>query len=133
MPTNEAVPLMVFTFARIPGASGAYLSSTSDQSVRCVFNTHQHDDHTGGNKALLASSEIIIQKNGLAKSLPEKCETQVFLGGKEVRARYLGRGHANGGVLIYFPPERVLHTGDLGVTTGGPPFIDYSYQSANQI
>jgi cyclase len=50
----------------------------------------------------------------------------VFLGGKEVRARYLGRGHTNGDAVIYFPSERVLHTGDLCMTTGGPPFIDYS-------
>ena len=27
----------------------------------------------------------------------------VFLGGKEVRARYFGRGHTNGDAVIYFP------------------------------
>ena len=51
-------------------------------------------------------------------------ESQVFLGGKEVQARYLGRGHTNGDAVIYFPSEKVLHTGDL--FTNGAPFCDYS-------
>ena len=45
-------------------------------------------------------------------------------GGKEVVARYFGRGHTNGDVVIYFPSERVLHTGDL--FTNGAPFCDTS-------
>ena len=49
-------------------------------------------------------------------------ESQVFLGGKEVLAHYLGRGHTNGDAMIYFPSERVLHTGDL--FTNGAPFCD---------
>jgi len=37
----------------------------------------------------------------------------------------VGRGHTNGDAVIYFPSERVLHTGDLFVN-GTAPFIDYS-------
>ena len=48
----------------------------------------------------------------------------MFLGGKEVRARYFGRGHTNGDVLIYFPALKVLHTGDL--MAGSSPLIDYA-------
>jgi cyclase len=51
-------------------------------------------------------------------------ETAVFLGGKEVRARYCGKGHTNGDAVIYFPAHRVLHTGDLFVN--GAPLIDYA-------
>ena len=50
-------------------------------------------------------------------------ETDVFLGGKEVRARYFGRGHTNGDAVIYFPALRVVHTGDL--VAGNSPLIDY--------
>jgi glyoxylase-like metal-dependent hydrolase (beta-lactamase superfamily II) len=50
-------------------------------------------------------------------------------GGKEVRTRHLGRGHTNGDSVIYFPSERVLHTGDLFVN-GQAPFIDYSARTA---
>jgi len=48
----------------------------------------------------------------------------VFLGGKEVHARYCGRGHTNGDAVIYFPALRTLHTGDL--MAGTTPLIDYS-------
>jgi glyoxylase-like metal-dependent hydrolase (beta-lactamase superfamily II) len=47
----------------------------------------------------------------------------VFLGGKEVRAHYFGRGHTNGDVIVYFPAQRVIHTGDL--MAGVTPLIDY--------
>ena|ERR1700675_3095591 len=52
-------------------------------------------------------------------------EAQVFIGGKEVQAHHIGRGHTNGDAVIYFRSERVLHTGDRFVN-GGAPFIDYS-------
>jgi cyclase len=50
-------------------------------------------------------------------------ETAVFLGGKEVRARYFGRGHTNGDAIVYFPALRTIHTGDL--MAGKTPLIDY--------
>ena len=40
-------------------------------------------------------------------------EVSVTLGGKEVRARHYGRGHTDGDAVIYFPAEKVVHTGDL--------------------
>ena len=50
-------------------------------------------------------------------------ESAVFLGGKEVRARYFGRGHTNGDAIIYFPALRTIHTGDM--MAGATPLIDY--------
>ena len=51
-------------------------------------------------------------------------QCSVFLGGKEVRAEYFGRGHTNGDAVIYFPALRVLHTGDL--MANNTPLIDYA-------
>ena len=51
-------------------------------------------------------------------------ETSVFLGGKEVRAHYYGRGHTNGDAVIYFPLLKVIHTGDL--MAGTTPLVDYN-------
>lgn len=48
----------------------------------------------------------------------------VVLGGKEVQAHYLGRGHTGGDAVIYFPAIKTLHTGDL--MSGTSPLIDYS-------
>jgi len=50
-------------------------------------------------------------------------ECSVFLGGKEARADYYGRGHTNGNALVYFPALKTLHTGDL--MAGTTPLIDY--------
>ena len=136
MPTSEGVILVDDKFAQDAPEIVAKVKSISDKPIRYVLNTHQHGDHTGGNEAMLAANaEIIIQKNARANMVTGKMpglpritfseETQVFLGGKEVRARYLGRGHTNGDAVIYFPSERVLHTGDLFVIPG-PPFIDVS-------
>jgi cyclase len=137
MPTNEGVLLVDDKFAQDGPEILAKVKTISDKPIRYVLNTHQHGDHTGGNAALLAASaEIVIHKNARANMLAGNMpglphitfsdETQVFLGGKEVRARYLGRGHTNGDAVVYFPSEHVLHTGDLYMSTGGPPFIDYS-------
>ena len=35
-------------------------------------------------------------------------ETDIFLGGKEVRMKYYGRGHTNGDAVVYFPALRIL-------------------------
>src|SRR6266496_6270445 len=40
-------------------------------------------------------------------------EFSVYAGGKEVRAKYFGRGHTNGDAVIFFPDVKVIHTGDL--------------------
>jgi len=76
----------------------------------------------------------VIQKNARANMVAGKMpgvpritfndEAQVFLGGMEVDAKYCGRGHTNGDAVIYFPSEKVLHTGDLLVQ--GAPFCDTS-------
>ena len=50
-------------------------------------------------------------------------QTAVYLGGVEVRAYYMGRGHTNGDAVIYFPDLRTVHGGDL--LHGTAPYIDY--------
>jgi len=136
MPTSEGVLLVDDKFAQDAPEILAKVKTVSDKPIRYVLNTHQHGDHTGGNQALMsANAEILIHKNARANMVEGKMpglpqitysdETQVFIGGKEVSARHLGRGHTNGDAVVYFPSERVLHTGDLFVN-GGAPFIDYS-------
>ena len=133
MPTTDGVILVDDKFAADAPQITAKVKSITDKPIRYVLNTHQHGDHTGGNEALLAANaEIVIQKNARANMVTGKPpglpritfseEEQLFLGGREVVAHHLGRGHTNGDAVIYFPSERVLHTGDLFVT--GAPFCD---------
>jgi cyclase len=133
--TDDGVILVDDKFERDAADIMAKLKSLTDKPVKYVLNTHQHGDHTGGNQKLLdASAEIISQRNARANMVATKMpgaprvsftdETEVFLGGHEVRAHYYGRGHTNGDAMIYFPELKVIHTGDL--FTNGAPFIDYS-------
>jgi cyclase len=137
MPTDEGVLLVDDKFEQDAPDIVAKVKGISDKPIKYILNTHQHGDHTGGNAYMMKNTpaEILIQKNARANmvagnqpGLPQITygdEAQVFIGGREVSAHHLGRGHTNGDAVILFPSERVLHTGDLYVN-GSAPFIDYS-------
>jgi cyclase len=117
----------------------AKVKSVTNLPVKYVLSTHYHSDHSGGNAKFLPTAEVISTANARTNIVEHKqsnaqpgmmparvvftVESSVFLGGKEVRAHYYGRGHTNGDAVIYFPAERVLHTGDL--MAGNTPLIDY--------
>ncbi len=132
--TGEGVILIDDKFERDFADIMAKVKSVSDKPLKYVINTHQHGDHTGSNEKLLPIAEIIAHKNARANMEKSKQpglmrivfsdESDLFLGGKEVRARYYGRGHTNGDAVIYFPALRLVHTGDLFVS--GAPLIDYA-------
>jgi cyclase len=133
LPTSEGVILVDDKFAQDAPQISAKVKSVTDKPIRYVLNTHQHGDHTGGNAVLLAANaEIVIQKNARANMAAAEMsgipritfseESQIFLGGKQVLARYLGRGHTNGDAVIYFPSERAIHMGDL--FTASTPYCD---------
>jgi len=141
--TNEGVIVIDDKFERDYADIMSKIKSLTDKPVKYVLNTHQHGDHTGGNAKMLdASAEIIAHKNARANMVEGKMpgvprvsfndETEVFLGGKEVRSHYFGRGHTNGDAVIYFPAARTIHTGDLYTVgqSSAPvtvsPFIDYT-------
>ena len=110
------------------------VKGVTSQPIKYVLNTHHHGDHTGSNAKFLPTAEIIAHANARKNMIDGKQpgpprvtftqDTAVYLGGKEVRARYFGRGHTNGDVMIYFPALKVLHTGDL--MAGNSPLIDYA-------
>ena len=137
--TNEGVILVDDKYEQDhPGIVSAVKSVTS-QPIKYVLSTHYHADHNGGNAKFLPTAEIISTANARAAIVEHKQsnappnvaparivfthETAVFLGGKEVRARFFGRGHTNGDAVIYFPALKTIHTGDL--MAGSTPLIDY--------
>jgi cyclase len=137
--TGEGVILVDDKFERDFEPILAKVKSVTDQPVKYIFSTHHHGDHSGGNVKFLPMVQIISTANARKNIVEHKQsnapdnitpaqivftkESSVFLGGKEVRAMYFGRGHTNGDAVIYFPELRVLHTGDLmAVST---PLIDY--------
>jgi cyclase len=131
--TGEGVILVDDMFDRNHADIMAQVKSVTDKPLKYVLNTHQHDDHAGGDLKMLPIAEVIAHRNARANlvhikqpyyedtpgtpiGLPRitfSDETAVYLGGREVRAKYFGRGHTNGDAVVYFPDLKVIHTGDL--------------------
>ena len=131
--TGEGVVLVDDMFDRNHEDILKQVKAVTDQPLRYVFNTHQHDDHAGGDAKMLRIAEVIAHKNVRANLLDIKQpyyedtpgtpiglprltfsdEMTLNLGTGEVRALYFGRGHTRGDAVIHFPRERVIHTGDL--------------------
>jgi cyclase len=137
--TNEGVIMVDDKFEQHFDEIMANVKKVTNQPVKYILSTHYHADHSGGNTRWSSIAEIIstrnahdgivkkIQSNAPANMVPARVtftdETDLFLGGKEVRAKYYGRGHTNGDAFVYFPALKVLHTGDM--MTSGTPLIDY--------
>ncbi len=135
--TNEGVILVDDMFDRNHDEILAKVKSITNLPVKYVLNSHQHDDHAGGNaKMQTKGAEVIghqrLRANMMALTQPGAPrvtftkEMSVFLGGKEVRMLYYGRGHTGGDAIIYFPALKVIHTGDLFLTNPPQPFIDFA-------
>jgi glyoxylase-like metal-dependent hydrolase (beta-lactamase superfamily II) len=120
----------------------ARIRSVTNQPIRYILSTHYHADHSGGNTQFTKEAEIISTRNahdGIVKHLQSNApnnmvparvtftdETSIFLGGKEVRAKYFGRAHTNGDAFVYFPAHRLLHSGDTFASAPtATPLIDY--------
>src|SRR5258708_1356301 len=120
----------------------ARIRSVTNQPVRYILSTHYHADHSGGNTLFTKEAEIISTRNahdGIVKHLQSNApnnmvparvtftdECTIFLGGKEVRAKYYGRAHTNGDAFVYFPAHRLVHSGDTFASAPtATPLIDY--------
>lgn len=136
--TGEGVILVDDRFDRDHEQILALVKSVTDQPIKYIINTHHHGDHTGGNAKFLPPVEIVAQMNARKHMIDGKMpgppplvfrdEADIFLGGKEVRAIYNGRGHTDGDIVVYFPAERTVHLGDLMAGTNGVsnPTMDYA-------
>ena len=124
--TSEGVVIVDNMFDRNHASILAQIKSVTDRPLKYVFNTHQHDDHAGGDFKMLPLAEVIAHKNvranlkdlkrpyyedtpGTPIGLPRVTftdELAVTLGEKEVQARYFGRGHTSGDATTSGLPVR---------------------------
>lgn len=145
--TDEGVILVDTKFERNHNDIVAKVKSLTDKPIRYVINTHAHQDHTGGNRAMLPTAQIVGHTNlrgamvrGKQPSPPTITFTDqmnIVLGGKEVVVLHFGPCHTDGDTWAYFPAHKLISTGDCfntangqGVNlTGSPTFafyIDYN-------
>ena len=137
--TSEGVVLVDDMFDRNHADILAQVKTVTDRPLRYVINTHQHDDHAGGDFKMLPIAEVIAHRNvranlkdlkqpyyedtpGTPIGLPRitfSDELALHVGGREVRAHYFGRGHTSGDAVVYFPELKVVHTGDLFLVLRG--------------
>jgi glyoxylase-like metal-dependent hydrolase (beta-lactamase superfamily II) len=109
------------------------IKSVSALPIKYLLNTHHHADHAGGDANFINLTEIIAHRNVRENMIKNKQagaprfvfdnQMSVYLGGVEVTAMHLGRGHTNGDSVIVFQDLRTIHAGDLVID--GMPFIDY--------
>lgn len=134
--TKEGVILVDDMFDRNHDEILEKLRTVTDKPIKYILNSHQHEDHAGGNAKMLAmNAEVISHRNARANMALLKMpglahvtftdQLSVHLGGQEVRAHYFGRGHTGGDAVLEFPAEKAIHTGDLFLTFPPQPFIDY--------
>ena len=146
--TPEGVVLVDDMFDRNHADILAQVKLVTNSPLRYVINTHQHDDHAGGDFKMLPIAEVIAHRNvyanlrnlkrpyyedtpGTPIGLPRVTfsdRLDLHLGGKDIEAYYFGRGHTSGDAIIYFPEVKAIHTGDLyisGSRRGVPIYVDY--------
>jgi glyoxylase-like metal-dependent hydrolase (beta-lactamase superfamily II) len=136
--TDSGVALVDDMFERNHAGIVEAVASVTDQPIRYVINTHQHDDHAGGDRLFLPIAEVIAHENvrvnlshikqpyyedtpGLPPGLPEITFSEsltLHFGPETVHAIHPGRGHTNADAVILFPRRGVIHVGDLFIGRG---------------
>ncbi|MBZ5523949.1 MAG: MBL fold metallo-hydrolase [Acidobacteriia bacterium] len=115
----------------------AEIRKISSAPVRYIVNTHYHPDHRGGNSVVGPAATIIStaftrdQQAGhseaysaAADSLASSGRLTIYLGQYEVEIFHPGPAHTRGDVVVYFPLQHAVATGDLFLTNSCPAMDD---------
>jgi cyclase len=109
----------------------AEIRRVSPAPVRWIVNTHYHQDHRGGNRVVGPDAIIISTAYTRAHAgdsnpqqdtviVPNLRLIRLFVGGHEVRIYQPGPAHTMGDLVVYFPDQRAIATGDLFLTNSCP-------------
>jgi cyclase len=116
----------------------AEIRKISSARIRWIVNTHYHPDHRGGNAAVAPDAMVIstsytrqhalamasgkdgVPAAGYVENLVVNKELTLMVGIHEVRVYHPGPAHTQGDLVVYFPDERALSTGDLFLTNSCP-------------
>ncbi len=147
---DDGVFLIDDQFAPLTDKILAAIAAITSESVRFVFNTHWHGDHTGGNENLgrtgslivahervreRMSAEQVLERIGRpvattpaspAPALPVVTFTEevtFHINGDELHAFHVENAHTDGDAIVHFRKANVVHMGDTFFRDRFP-FID---------
>ena len=111
------------------------IRKVSQAPVRWIVNTHYHPDHRGGNSVVGPDAIVIstaFTRAKTANSTQEKSVNEtvgpkalvLYVGEHEVRIYHPGPAHTRGDLIVYFPGEHAIATGDLFLTNSCPAMDD---------
>ena len=103
---------------------------SGNRPINCVFNTHHHRDHTGGNGVFRPAARKIVAHVRVpelqkAAAQPGTEAEQVYadttfsdrwtirVGSETITAVYYGPAHTGGDSIVIFEQANVVHVGDL--------------------
>ena len=107
-----------------------------NQAVKYVVYSHDHADHIGGGEVFDDEAVIIAHEKAKDAIIGEKRPTaipevvfsdrmSVELGGKHVELIYVGRGHSDNTLVMFFPEERAVFAVDF-ISVNRMPYRDLS-------
>jgi glyoxylase-like metal-dependent hydrolase (beta-lactamase superfamily II) len=125
---------VVVVDAQMPPTAKACLEGLNarfgNRSIECLFNTHHHRDHTGGNSVFRPAARTIVAharvpelqkaaaQPGTEADLVYADATfgdrwSIRVGSETVTAVYYGPAHTGGDSIVMFEQANVVHVGDL--------------------
>jgi glyoxylase-like metal-dependent hydrolase (beta-lactamase superfamily II) len=111
------------TNPRAPELYRAAIAAVTDQPVRYVVYSHDHQDHNEGGFVFAGEAEFVAHRAAAAKiaarpdaqSGRSPVPTVLFddhmtleLGGKRVELNYFGRNHSDNSITLFYPARRLL-------------------------
>jgi len=136
--TSEGVVLVDDKFEIDFANIVAEVRKLTTQPIKYVINTHHHGDHSGSNAKMQAMNVQVVASEEARENMVDAKQpglptmvfqrhAHIYLGGKNVELYHFGRSHTNGDVVVLFPAQRTLASGDM-FTYGDdvPELIDYS-------